>query len=46
MRSYEYIVPVDTRSAPRLTEAHMYTTPVVRELPRPIPPGLGGTTAW
>ena len=45
MRSYEYIVPVDTRSAQRLTEAHTYSTPVVRELPRPIPQGLVGT-AW
>ena len=45
MRSFEYIVPVDTRSAQRLPEAHTYSTPVVRELPRPIPQGLGGT-AW
>ncbi len=43
MRSYEYIVPVDTRSAQRLPEAHIYSTPVVRELPRPIPQRLGGT---
>ena len=45
MRSFGYLVPVDPRSAPRLSEAHIHSTPVVRELPRPIPPGLGGT-AW
>ena len=45
MRAFDYIVPVDTRSAQRLTEAHTYSTPVVRELPRPIPQGLVGT-AW
>ena len=45
MRSFDSIVPVDSRSAQRLTEAHTYSTPVVRELPRPIPQGLGGT-AW
>jgi hypothetical protein len=45
MRSFGYIVPVDSRFAQRLSEAHMYTVPVVRELPRPIPQGLGGT-AW
>ena len=43
MRSFGPIVPVDTRSAQRLSEVHI-TTPVVRELPRPIPQGLGGTT--
>jgi hypothetical protein len=36
--------PVDTRSAQRLS-AHMYSVPVVRELPRPVPHGLG-STAW
>ncbi len=45
MRSYGYIVPVDTRYARRLPEAHSYTVPVVREQPRPIPHGLGAT-AW
>jgi len=30
------------RSAPA---AHLFSTPVVRELPRPIPRGLG-STAW
>jgi hypothetical protein len=45
MRSYSYIVPVDSRSARRLPEAHSYTVPVVHEQPRPIPHGLGGT-AW
>ena len=45
MRSLGSIVPVDSRSAQRLPEAHIYTVPVVRELPRPIPLGLGGT-AW
>jgi hypothetical protein len=45
MRSSSYAGPVDSRFARRLSEAHMYTVPVVRELPRPIPHGLGGT-AW
>ena len=45
MRSFGSIVPVDTRTAQRLSEAQMHSTPVVRELPRPIPQGLGGT-AW
>jgi hypothetical protein len=36
--------PVDTRSAQRLP-AHPYSVPVVRELPRPVPHGLG-STAW
>ena len=37
--------PVDTRSAERLSGAHTYSVPIVRELPRPIPHGLG-STAW
>jgi hypothetical protein len=37
--------PVDTRSAERLSGAHTYSVPVVRELPRPTPHGLG-STAW
>jgi hypothetical protein len=37
--------PADTRSAQRLTEAHSSTVLVVRELPRPVPHGLG-STAW
>jgi hypothetical protein len=45
MRSFGYLVPVDSRPAQRLSEAHIYNTPVVRELPRPIPQRLGGT-AW
>ena len=45
MRSFTSDAPVDTRSAQRLSEAHFYTVPVVREQPRPIPHGLGGT-AW
>ena len=45
MRSFGSIVPVDSRSAQRLSEAHTYTVPVVRELPRPTPQGLGDT-AW
>jgi hypothetical protein len=45
MRSFGYIVPVDSRPAPRLSEAHTYAIPVVRELPRPIFSGLGGS-AW
>ncbi len=37
--------PVDTRSAQRLPGAHTYSVPVVRELPRPVPRGLG-SFAW
>ena len=37
--------PVDTRSAQRLSDAHIYSVPVVRELPRPVAHGLG-STAW
>jgi hypothetical protein len=37
--------PADTRSAQRLSDAHTYTVPVVRELPRPVPHGLG-SIAW
>jgi hypothetical protein len=44
MRSFGSIAPVDTRIAQRLSEAQ-HSTPVVRELPRPIPQGLG-STAW
>jgi hypothetical protein len=45
MRSFTSDAPVDSRSAQRLPEAHSYTVPVVREQPRPIPHGLGGS-AW
>jgi hypothetical protein len=44
MRSSASIGQVGTRTAQRLSETHL-STPVVRELPRPIPLGLGGT-AW
>ncbi len=37
--------PADTRSAQRLSDAHLFTVPVVRELPRPVPHGLG-SIAW
>jgi len=37
--------PVDTRSAQRLSGAQSHSVPVVRELPRPVPHGLG-STAW
>jgi len=37
--------PADTRHAQRVSEAHAYTVPVVRELPRPVPHGFG-STAW
>lgn len=37
--------PADSRSAQRLSEAHIYSVPVVRELPRPVPHGLG-SAAW
>ena len=45
MRSFGYIVPVDSQSAQRLPEPHTYSVPVVREQPRPFPRGLG-STAW
>ena len=45
MRAFTSHAPVDTRSAQRLAEAHTYSVPVVRELPRPVPHGLG-STAW
>jgi hypothetical protein len=44
MRIFDRAAPVDTRFASRLPEAHL-TVPIVRELPRPIPQGLG-STAW
>ena len=37
--------PVDTRHAQRVSSAHTYSVPVVRELPRPVPHGLG-SAAW
>jgi hypothetical protein len=37
--------PADTRHAQRVPETHIYSVPVVRELPRPVPHGLG-STAW
>ena len=43
MRSFESNAPVGTRTAQRLTEVHS-STPVIRESPRPLPYGLGGTT--
>ena len=45
MRSLGSVAPVDTRSVQRLSEAQIHSTPVVRELPRPIPHGLE-STAW
>ena len=39
------LAPVDTPSAQRLSGAQTYSVPVVRELPRPVPHGLG-STAW
>ena len=45
MRSFFSVSPVDTRSAQRLSEAHFYSVPVIRELPRPVPSGLG-SSAW
>jgi hypothetical protein len=44
MRSLGSNAPVGTRSAQRLSEVHV-STPVIRESPRPLPYGLGGT-AW
>jgi hypothetical protein len=39
--------PVDPRSYRRLSlEAHAYSVPVVRELPRPLPLGLGSDFIW
>jgi hypothetical protein len=46
MRSFGYLVPVDSRSVQRLPETHLFTTPVVREQPRPTPQGLGSTVNW
>jgi len=37
--------PVDSRSLQRLSEAHLYSVPVVVEKPRPLPRGLGDS-AW
>ena len=45
MRSSASFAPMDTRSASRLSEAHIYATPVVREQPRPTPSGIG-SSAW
>ena len=45
MHAFTSTAPVDTRSAQRVSDAHTYTVPVVRELPRPVPHGLG-STAW
>ena len=36
--------PVDTRPLHRLSEAHTYPVPVVREVPRPLP--QLGNSAW
>jgi hypothetical protein len=44
MRAFDRVAPVGTRNASRLPEAHL-TSPAIRELPRPIPQGLG-STAW
>jgi hypothetical protein len=41
MRPFGYVVPVDSRPVQRLSEAHTYSVPVVREQPRPL--GLGGS---
>ena len=45
MRSLSFHAPADTRSAQRPSGTHTYAVPVVRELPRPVPYGLG-STAW
>ncbi len=45
MHAFSPIAPVDSRSAQRLSEAHFYSVPVIRELPRPVPSGLG-SSAW
>jgi hypothetical protein len=37
--------PAGSRSAQRVADAHTYTVPVVRELPRPVPHGFG-SPAW
>jgi hypothetical protein len=44
MRDFARVSPTDTRLASRLPEAHITPT-VIRELPRPIPQGLG-STVW
>ena len=43
MRSFGSNALVVTRTAQRLSEVHS-STPVIRESPRPLPYGLGGTT--
>jgi hypothetical protein len=45
MYSVSSTAAVDTRSAQRLSEAQTFSVPVVRELPWPVPHGLG-STAW
>jgi hypothetical protein len=37
--------PVDTQPHRRSSGAHFYSVPVVREVPLPVPSGIG-TTAW
>jgi hypothetical protein len=37
--------PAGSHSASRLSESHLYSVPVVRELPRPVPRGLQ-SSAW
>ena len=41
MRSF---APTGSRSGSRLSETHIHATPVVREQPRPILTGLGGSS--
>jgi hypothetical protein len=44
MLASRLVAPTDSRSGSRLSQAHTYVVPVVREFPRPIP-GLGNS-AW
>ena len=43
MRRFDHVAPTDSRLAFRLPEA-LVTGPVMRELPRPTPLGLGSVT--
>jgi hypothetical protein len=45
MLTFALAAPTDSRLASRLPETHIYTVPVVRQLPRPFPRGRG-SAAW
>ena len=45
MRTSSSFAPTGSRSGSRLSETHLYATPVVREQPRPTLSGLD-SSAW